>query len=145
MAAASDYAMEISGLGIRFRRNRRGRRSFKDLFAGAKRRSRPGEFWALRDVSFTVTPGESIGVVGRNGQGKFEPGFISGGSGFLRQKSDGGILLDGDRSLVGRDITEQKREQGGLASPIRTNQSDPIAAIHLERYVVKERPAGERF
>ncbi len=63
-------AIEVRDLGVRFRRNRRGRRSFKDLFSGRSRGRRPGEFWALREVTFVVQPGESIGVVGRNGQGK---------------------------------------------------------------------------
>jgi ABC-2 type transport system ATP-binding protein len=63
-------AIEVHDLGVRFRRNKRGRRSIKDLFADSSRRQRPGEFWALRNVSFDVRPGESIGVVGRNGQGK---------------------------------------------------------------------------
>ena len=42
----------------------------RTCFAGRRRRTRPGEFWALRDVSIEVRPGEAIGVVGRNGQGK---------------------------------------------------------------------------
>jgi len=66
----SETVISLDEVGIRFRRNRRSRRNFKDLFAGSRRRTRPGEFWALQHVSFTVQRGEAIGVVGRNGQGK---------------------------------------------------------------------------
>src|SRR5438552_11635593 len=81
-----------------------------------------------------------------NSESKFEHGFVSGGGGFLRKKSDRCILLDRDRSLIGRNLTEEEeRKQGGFPGSIGADQSDPIAAIDLERDVIEERPARERF
>ena len=61
-------AIEIAGIAKMFRLHRERPTSVKQRLLVS--RSRSEEFWALRDVSFTVQPGESIGVVGRNGQGK---------------------------------------------------------------------------
>jgi ABC-2 type transport system ATP-binding protein len=66
--------VEVSHVWKRFRRDR-GRRLLRDHVGrvGQKVAGRTGENpwrWVLRDIDFTITPGESVGFVGSNGAGK---------------------------------------------------------------------------
>ncbi|MFD4959958.1 ABC transporter ATP-binding protein [Microbacterium sp. NPDC058389] len=117
----ADLAIEVEGLGVRFRRNRRGRRSIKDLFADSSRRSKPGEFWALRDVSFDVRPGDSIGVVGRNGQGKST----------LLKLVAGVLLADEGRVTVNGGVAPLIEITGGFVGDLTVRENVRlIAGLH---------------
>jgi ABC-type polysaccharide/polyol phosphate transport system ATPase subunit len=58
-------AIELHGVGKRYRIN-----EGQPLLASRLRRRGGRDLWALRDVDLTIQPGETIGVIGRNGSGK---------------------------------------------------------------------------
>jgi ABC-2 type transport system ATP-binding protein len=61
-------AIEIDHVSKRFRLFREKPSSLKARLISS--RSRAEDFWALRDVSFEVRQGESVGLIGHNGSGK---------------------------------------------------------------------------
>jgi ABC-type polysaccharide/polyol phosphate transport system ATPase subunit len=71
--------IEFNGIWKKFRRGE-VHDSLRDLIPALARRAaararsaddlRRDEFWAVRDVSFVVEPGQTLGVIGNNGAGK---------------------------------------------------------------------------
>ena len=62
-------AIEVEDVGKRFRSTGSGADSLKERFVKIGRNDHE-EFWALRDIDFTSTQGETVGLLGHNGSGK---------------------------------------------------------------------------
>lgn len=67
--------IQFEGVSKKFTINDEDARSFQEKLVHLLGRGRNGmhateEFWALRDVSFHIAPGDSVGIIGSNGSGK---------------------------------------------------------------------------
>lgn len=108
--------ISVDGVGVYFTKGRR-RQGFADLIKNRSKGVRDDTFWALRNVSFDVKPGEAIGVVGRNGQGK---------STLLKVVA--GVLIPDEGSVQVRDAVAPLIEiTGGFAPDLTGRQNIYLA------------------
>lgn len=68
-STTAEPVITLRDVGLEFSR-KRADLGLRDLLFRRSTGPRRDAFWALRDVSFEVRPGEAVGVIGRNGQGK---------------------------------------------------------------------------
>lgn len=66
---ANDYAIEVNGLGKCYQIYSQPSARLKQMLVRGRRQYFK-EFWALKDVSFCIKKGETVGIIGRNGSGK---------------------------------------------------------------------------
>jgi len=91
-------ALQVDDLGVeynlRFTKKTKLRTSFVNIL---HREKGERKFWALRNASFTVRKGESIGVIGPNGAGKSTLLLVLAG---IITPSEGQVAVDGHISTL---------------------------------------------
>lgn len=123
--------ISVRNAGVLFNRGRRNMGLREMIFRRGKKRYQASAFWALKDVSFDVTKGEAIGVVGRNGQGK---------STLLKLVA--GVLLPDEGSVdVAEEVSPLIEITGGFVPDLTGRENIYLAAgLHgMSRDVIDER------
>ncbi|BDA72038.1 ABC transporter related [Calothrix sp. PCC 7716] len=94
-------AIVVENLGKSFKRyqGNKPRTIMEAVLSGLRGLNAVDRFWALRNINFTVSPGEMLGIIGHNGAGKSTLLQIIGGIGYpdegkVKIKGRIGALLD---------------------------------------------------
>jgi ABC-2 type transport system ATP-binding protein len=97
-AFASDkIAIRAQGMGVRYNLRLTRKQTIKETVVRRVRRQGETSFWALREVSFTVRHGESLGIIGPNGAGKSTLLQVLAG---IITPSEGDVAVDGHVSSL---------------------------------------------
>ncbi|HID88656.1 MAG TPA: ABC transporter ATP-binding protein [Anaerolineae bacterium] len=140
-------AIQFENVSKKFTLHHERARSFQELalhLLHRNRRSRE-EFWALREVNFTVEEGETVGLIGPNGAGKSTvlkliSRIIEPTSGRIRVNGRVGALLELGAGfhpdLTGRENIYLNGSILGLSrAEIRRKMDEIIAFAELERFI----------
>jgi len=125
-------------------------KKYRQPFAARRKQARgdtapANHGWALRDVSFSVGPGEMLGVIGANGAGKSTLLRLLGGvgrptAGSIQVNGRIGALLDLGGGFLG-DLTGRENAvlagvvAGLLKSEIVARMDEIVAFAELEDYI----------
>ncbi|EKU99186.1 ABC-type polysaccharide/polyol phosphate transport system, ATPase component [Leptolyngbya sp. PCC 7375] len=142
-----NQAVIVYGVGKRFRRYHAHRpRTIMEAALSLGKRMRPkGSFWALKNVNFTVEPGQMLGILGHNGAGKSTLLRLIGGvgrpdTGTIKVNGRIGALLELGAGfhpdLTGRENVFVSAAISGLTRQETERSFDDIVAFsELEKFI----------
>ncbi|WP_013334398.1 ABC transporter ATP-binding protein [Gloeothece verrucosa] len=137
----------VDQVGKRYRRyhESKPRTIMEAALAGFRKLKAIEEFWALRHISFTVAPGEMVGIIGQNGAGKSTLLQLIGGvgrvdEGRIKIKGKIGALLDlgagFSSDLTGRENVFVSGVVAGLTrGEVARRLDDIVAFAELEESI----------
>ncbi len=133
--ANTHHAIDVHDLGVQYNLRLTRKNTLRTTFQNLFKREGGGKFWALRNVSFRMVPGESLAVIGPNGAGKSTllqvlAGIIYPTEGVIDVRGQISSLLQlgagFDQELTGRDNIMLAGAFLGIPHKTMTELEQPI-------------------